>query len=107
MAILPVSGQAVSVAAGPVAPTDTYKDGLRYVGSAVRATLSGVPAAYVQGLPVDAEGSLCLVDSTGALPPGVSWQNGFPIAGALCVTGGSPSAWVNGIPMDSVGAVCI
>jgi hypothetical protein len=108
MPLLPLIGSKVNMAAGTVSPSDTYKDGLRYVGAAVRGEPSLTPVGYSQGLPVDADGKICLVDATVALPAGTTFQNGFPLSNqALCISTNSQVSWSNGIPMDVNGAVCV
>ena len=107
MALLPISSGRVNLAAGPVVPSDTYKDGLRYVGGAVRAGASTY-ANSSQGLPVDADGLLCAVDATGGLPTDAVRQNGFVISdSSLCTSTNVIFGYVNGIPVDINGAVCI
>lgn len=108
MPLLPISGGRVNVAAGPVAPTDTYKDGLRYAGGAVRAGQSLTAVAFSQGLPLDEDGMLCLVDATAGLPANPSTQNGLTLAGArLCTSTSGIATYCNGIPLDANGAVCV
>lgn len=108
MPLIPISGGRVNVSAGPVAPTDTHKDGLRYVGDAVRAAPSLTAVSFSQGLPLDADGMLCLIDATLGIPANASVQNGLTLASAsLCTSTNAIATHCNGIPLDSNGAVCV
>lgn len=108
MALLPISGGRVSVAAGPVAPSDTYKDGLRYAGDAVRGAAALTAVTFSQGLPMDENGMLCLVDATSGIPANASVQNGLTLASAsLCTSTNAIATHCNGIPLDINGAVCV
>lgn len=108
MALLPVVADKVSLDGGAVAPADTYWNGLRWAGEKVRGSAGLTIAGYSQGLPVDANGVLCLVDATGGMPAGVRYLNGFPLAPTgLCTSSNPMATYNNGIPMAANGAVCV
>jgi hypothetical protein len=105
--LLPVNGNKLNLNTGAPAGSDTFKNGLRYAGSAVRASTGLTVNNYSQGLPVDANGVLCLVDATLGLPAATTYQNGFPMtANGLCISTGTFQAWQYGVPFDANGAVC-
>ena len=107
MPLLPVAAGKVVIDVTPVNAADVYKDGFR-MGAGVRANYSLTPQSSTQGLTVDVDGVLCLVDATVSLPVGVVVQNGFPLSGAaLCTSTGSVATYANGIPMAANGAVCV
>ncbi|WP_175224618.1 hypothetical protein [Achromobacter ruhlandii] len=108
MALFPIVSDKASFVTGVVAPTDTFKDGLRWAADKVRAAAGLTPAGFSQGLPVDVDGRLCLLDATAGLPADTTYSNGLPIsAGQLCISVDAMATYSNGIPMSANGAVCI
>lgn len=108
MPLLPVIGQKLNLVAGTPASSDTFQTGFRWQGNQVLSGLSLTPTNYSQGLPIDANGQLCLVDATVALPAGAQVQDGLALtASGLCTSTGSQVSWCNGLPMAANGAVCI
>lgn len=108
MPLLPVIGNKLNLDAGAPAAGDIFVNGFRKTGAAVRASTGLTPLAYSQGLPVDANGALCLVDATLGLPAGVKYQNGYPItASGLCISTGTFLNFQSGVPMATNGAVCV
>lgn len=108
MPLFPVVSDKVSFVAGAVAPTDTNKNGFRWAGDLVLAELALTPVTTVQGVPVDVDGKVCLIDATLGLPVGTTYTNGLPLsAGMLCISTNSMATYSNGVPMSALGGVCV
>jgi hypothetical protein len=108
MALLPILGQKLNLVAGPASPADTYVNGMRHADLAVRSGLDLPIAGYSQGLPLDADGALCLVDATVTMPADTYFQNGLALCpDGLCASTGLLATWNNGLPMAANGTVCI
>lgn len=69
-----------------------------------RCTSTGAIVNYSQGLPIDANGSVC-VSQTNAI---ASYNNGLPFdsTGRLCIAGTAMQTVLNGLPMDNDGKLC-
>lgn len=110
MSLLPISSGKVAFDSTAVAAGNAYKDGLRFNAStgAVKGVV-GTPVAHSQGLPMSANGQLCVYDATASLPAGTLYSNGFPIkpTGELCVSTGAVVSTSSGIPYVANGAVSV
>lgn len=108
MALFPVVGDKVSFSTGVADPSDTFKDGLRWAGDRVRAAAALTPVGFSQGVPVDVDGRVCLLDATAGLPAGTTFSGSLPISGGLlCISVDQMATYSNGIPMSALGGVCI
>lgn len=69
-----------------------------------RCTSTGAIVNYSQGIPIDANGSVC-VSQTNAI---ASYNNGLPFdsTGRLCIAGTAMQTVLNGLPMDNDGNLC-
>lgn len=107
MALLPVAAGKVVIDQTAVNAADVYANGFR-LGNGVRADYGLTLNSSTQGLTVDSNAALCLVDATAGLPAGTSVQNGLPLSGGyLCTSTGAVATYTNGIPMAANGAVCV
>lgn len=108
MPLLPVNGPKLMLDGGVPAVGDWFVNGFRRSALGVRSGFGLTVNDYSQGLPVDANGALCLFDATLGLPAGTKYQNGYPLsAGNLCVSTGLFHLFDSGVPMDFNGAVCV
>lgn len=107
----PIANDRLAINTGTPIANDPYSNGVRLVAnvSAVYSTTTATGGVAVNGLLLNANGSLVTVDATAGLPAGTTWCNGLPVApnGAVCTSTDAPQAWANGLPFVANGAVSI
>lgn len=107
MSIFPVASDSVTLDTAQVETTDVWANGFRInpVTGGVRAAFSNTVSTYNQGIPLDSNGVVCLVDSTASFPS-ATWSNGIPLSNQkMCLSSAAASTYSNGLPMASNGGV--
>ena len=109
MAVFTVTSNDVLLGTGAVGANDPFHNGVlkdNGTGTLNRATLSD-GAYWSNGIFRNAAGQLQYADYTAGLPTPTYWVNGLPYdsAGALCISTDAEATYSNGIPFAANGAV--
>lgn len=108
MALFPVVNGKVSAVYDVDNPNIEFKDGLRYEGQFLCATLVEDAVMASQGVWLDRLNRVCMVDITDMVDPAIVYNNGLPtLDKKLCVTLTGVTHYQNGIPFSDNSGVCI